>query len=230
MDNENPEWEAVRRLTTEEERYQAVKKVWHNSSVPDPHQELTTFHYRRHLLGLKHSNTPARKCGKRKASHDSSSAKPAKRQRFDTDIIDLKLKELERKKEKDVTRAHDMFRYGMDMLHRDFRINEAQSSRYRGRPHHRRARTAPWDFRYYQMQERRIHEEFMASAQSINSAYSVRANKLLNARDEVRRFDAFYAGLQDSDPRLLSEQQIKENLKLEELLGRFNVAYGAAKD
>uniref|UniRef100_G3MQZ0 Uncharacterized protein n=1 Tax=Amblyomma maculatum TaxID=34609 RepID=G3MQZ0_AMBMU len=194
MDNENPDWEAIRQ-----------------------------------------SNTPARKHCKRKTSHDFSSeySEPAKHQHFDTDIFDLKLRELERNKEEDIMRVHNTFRYDMDMLHRDFKV---QSLRYRGRserlcysggPQHRRARTVPWD--YYQVQKRKVQEQFMANTQSINNEYSARANKLLSARDEVQHFDAFYAGLKDSDSRLLSEQQMEETLKLEKLLRYFSVAYDEAK-
>nr|XP_050026110.1 uncharacterized protein LOC126521453 [Dermacentor andersoni] len=237
-DIENPEWEAVRRLSTDEERYQAVHKIWHNTRIPDPHRELTTFHYRRRMLSLGHAKSqPAKsKRRKRKASRSSSHehTKPAKRQRFDTDIIDLKLKELKRKKEKDVTRAQKTFRDDIHKLHSSLwrPREEPYASHDRGHSdkRHRRAHTAPWDFHYYQSQEMRICEEYRANEESIYNEYRAREYKLLNARDEVRRVDAFYAGLRDSDPRLLSEEQVKEHLKLEETLGCFKKAYRTPRE
>lgn len=238
-DIENPEWEAVRRLSTDEERYQAVQKVWHNSRIPDPHKELTTFHYRRRMLSVKHAkNLPPSKskCRKRKASRSSSHehVKPVKRQRFDTDIIDLKLKELKRKREKDVTRAQRTFRDDIHKLHSSLRRPSEEMYAPHGHGHsdrrHRRVHTAPWDFRYYQSQEMRICEEYRTNEENIYNEYRAREHKLLNARDEVRRVDAFYAGLRDSDPRVLSEEQVKEHLKLEEMLGCFKKFYKTPRE
>ncbi|KAL1419051.1 hypothetical protein MTO96_005168 [Rhipicephalus appendiculatus] len=240
MDNENPEWEAVRCLTTDEERYQAVQAVWHNVKIPDPHKELSTFHYRRRTLSLKHvkKNTPSKsKRRKRKASHSSHhdhSSKPAKRQRLDTDIIDLKLKELKRKKEKDVTKVQRTFNDDIRNLHMSLRTHQETyaSHNHHGQSdrHHRRAHTEPWDLRYFLSQEQRICEEFNANARSIENDYMTREHKLLSAREEVRRVDDFYAGLRDRDPRLLSEKQVKEHFKLEEMLGYFRVVYRAPNE
>lgn len=236
MDNENPDWEAVRRLTTDEERYQAVQAVWHNVEIPDPHKELSTFHYRQRTLRLKRAkkkNTPSKsKRRKRKASHSSHNdhcSKPAKRQRLDTDIIDLKLKELKRKKERDVTKVQETFNDDIRQLHTSLRTQQETYASHdhdgRSDRHHRRAHTEPWDLRYFLSQEQRICEEFKANAQNIESEYMTREHKLLSAREEVRRVDDFYAGLRDKDPRLLSEKQVKEHFKLEEMLGHFKMVY-----
>lgn len=232
MDNENPEWEAVRRLTTDEERYQAVQAVWHNVKIPDPHKELSTFHYRRRTLSLQHAKKTSFKSKhrKRKASHHEHS-KPAKRQRLDTDIIDLKLKELQRKKQKDVTKAQKTFSDDIRQLHMSLtRTNQETYASHNHHKHHRRAHTEPLDFRYYLSQEQRICAEFKASEQSIENEYMTREHKLLSAREEVRRVDDFYAGLRDRDPRLLSEKQVKEHFKLEEMLGHFRVVYRAPNE
>lgn len=236
MDNENPDWEAVRRLTTDEERYQAVQAVWHNVEIPDPHKELSTFHYRQRTLRLKRAkkkNTPSKsKRRKRKASHSSHNdhcSKPAKRQRLDTDIIDLKLKELKRKRERDVTKVQETFNDDIRQLHTSLRTQQETYASHdhdgRSDRHHRRAHTEPWDLRYFLSQEQRICEEFKANAQNIESEYMTREHKLLSAREEVRRVDDFYAGLRDKDPRLLSEKQVKEHFKLEEMLGHFKMVY-----
>ncbi|KAH6928013.1 hypothetical protein HPB50_010593 [Hyalomma asiaticum] len=239
MDNENPEWEAVRSLTTDEERYRAVQVVWHNIRIPDPHKELSTFNYRRHTLSMKHAKNPPSskpKRRKRKASHNSQHehTKPVKRQRFDTDIIDLKLKELKRKREKDVTKAQKTFRDDIRELHMTLMSTsqEMHASHDHGHSskHHRRAHTTPWDFRYYLSQEQRICEEFKANEKSIQSNYMAKEHKLLSARNEVRCVDDFYAGLRDKDPRLLSDKQVREHLKREEMLGYFKVVYKTPKE
>ncbi|KAH9381123.1 hypothetical protein HPB48_010795 [Haemaphysalis longicornis] len=247
LDNDNPAWEALRQLTTEEERYQHVHKVWRSAHVPDPHQELTTFHYRRRVAGLRSKvDTLAVKRGKRRAPHEplpSEGVGPTKRQRFDTDIFDLKLKELERKKARDFTEAKDNLRRNLDRLHRDIRRNEerhASSHSHqrhyhhndgRLQRHHHRSETAPSDYHYWRMQERQIHEEFEASAQCINDKFSVKERQLLTARDEVHRFDAFYVGLhEDFDPRCLSESQLKQQLEAEKALGLFRLYYSPAQD
>ncbi|CAN8005269.1 unnamed protein product [Ixodes hexagonus] len=234
-DNENPEWERLRQLTTDEERYEAVRNVWHNSTIPNPHCELTTFHYRRQMLRVQGAdNTRVPKQHKRKASRSSGSNKPAKRQRMDTDVFDLKLKALERKRSHDVHKAQQNLEWNLGQLRSSVDQNQWQGNFQQGNwqhhRNHRRANTAPWDFRYYQQEEQMLHAQFMAEQESIHHKYSAKENKLLSAREEVRRFDKFYVGLQQADPRKLTEEQLKDQLKMEKLLGKFRQWYKDANN
>lgn len=106
-DNENPQWESMRRLSSEEERYMAVLNVWHSKRIPDPQKDLTTFHHRRRLLGLEHCRLPSsRRHRKRRASGGSGSrSDDAKRQRLDTDIFDKKLEDVEKSREREMAEA-----------------------------------------------------------------------------------------------------------------------------
>jgi hypothetical protein len=45
-DNNNPEWELLRKLETDEERYRAVRMRWRNLIIPDPNQDLTYRNWR----------------------------------------------------------------------------------------------------------------------------------------------------------------------------------------
>lgn len=233
-DNENPEWERLRQLSTDEERYEAVRNVWHNSTIPNPHSELTTFHYRQQILGAQGTrNTPVPKQHKRKASRNCSH-RPAKRQRMDTDVFDLKLKALQRKRSQDFQKARQDLELNLGQLqssiHQNQRRGDFQQGHGSHHRNHRRANTTPWDFRYYQQEEQRLHAQFVAHQDTIHQKYSAKENKLLSAREEVRRFDKFYVGLQQADPTLLTEEQLKEQLNMEKLLGQFRLWYKNAKD
>lgn len=46
LDNNNPEWELLRKLETDEERYRAVRERWRNLTIPDPNQDLTCRNWR----------------------------------------------------------------------------------------------------------------------------------------------------------------------------------------
>lgn len=46
FDNNNPEWELLRKLETDEERYRAVRQRWRNLTIPDPNQDLTCRNWR----------------------------------------------------------------------------------------------------------------------------------------------------------------------------------------
>jgi len=46
VDNNNPEWELLRKLETDEERYRAVRQRWRNLTIPDPNQDLTCRNWR----------------------------------------------------------------------------------------------------------------------------------------------------------------------------------------
>ncbi|XP_037520940.1 serine/arginine repetitive matrix protein 2-like [Rhipicephalus sanguineus] len=108
-DNEDPEWEPMRRLTCDEERYKAVSRVWHSRRAPDPQEDLTTFHYRRRTLGIGRSALPSsRSRRKRKASRDSQrDSDEAKRQRLDTEIFDSKIAEAKQDREREMEKARD---------------------------------------------------------------------------------------------------------------------------
>lgn len=45
-DNNNPEWELLRKLQTDEERYRAVRQRWRNLIIPDPNQDLTYHNWK----------------------------------------------------------------------------------------------------------------------------------------------------------------------------------------
>lgn len=46
-DNFNPEWELLRKLNTDEERYKAVRQRWRSLVIPDPKRDLTFRQWRR---------------------------------------------------------------------------------------------------------------------------------------------------------------------------------------
>ncbi|XP_075552517.1 uncharacterized protein LOC142585561 [Dermacentor variabilis] len=108
-DNNNPQWESVRRLRSDDERYRAVLRVWHSKRIPDPQKDLTLFHYRPRLLGLKRCVLPSsRHQRKRKASCSSGSrSDDAKRQRLDTDIIDKKIEDVKKSRDREMAKAED---------------------------------------------------------------------------------------------------------------------------
>ncbi|XP_071440513.1 uncharacterized protein [Hetaerina americana] len=42
-DNNNPDWQLLQKLETDEERYKAVRERWRNLIVPEPNKDLTCF-------------------------------------------------------------------------------------------------------------------------------------------------------------------------------------------
>lgn len=226
-DNANPAWENIRQLSTDEERYEAVRSVWHNETVPDPNCNLSRYRHRARQLGMSTPKVRKPTLGKghkRKAS-GSVYNNPAKRRRMDTDIFDLKLKELERKTNDDYNAAQHTLELNLQRVREQ--VN-SQMVNY-GYGGHRRCATAPWDMRYWQQhQEELLHYKFMTDTQNIRNKYSARASKLLDARHEVRHFNKFYVGLSGSDPTMLTEWQMGEQLKIEKILGHFKMCYRVA--
>lgn len=45
-DNHDPEWELLRKLDTDDERYKAVRKIWKNLTIPDPKANLSAYNWR----------------------------------------------------------------------------------------------------------------------------------------------------------------------------------------
>ncbi|XP_064473934.1 uncharacterized protein LOC135388358 [Ornithodoros turicata] len=225
-DNANPGWENFRQLSTDEERYEAVRNVWHNARIPDPHRNLSQYKHKQRKL--QHQPTKGRtRRQKRKAPSSSVENPAAKRKRLDTDIFDLKLKELERKTNKDYNAAQHWLELNIQRV-REQVNSQLMFLNYGG---HNRTTSAPWDMRYWQQhQEELLHYKYMTDTQNIRNNYSARASKLLDARHEVRHFNKFYVGLCGTDPTMLSELQMKEQLKIEKLLGHFKMYYLDAKE
>jgi len=53
FDNNNPEWELLRKLETDEDRYRAVRQRWRNLTIPDPNQDLTCRNWRNRQNAIK---------------------------------------------------------------------------------------------------------------------------------------------------------------------------------
>nr|XP_054918718.1 uncharacterized protein LOC126547403 isoform X1 [Dermacentor andersoni] len=87
--NENPAWESLRRLSTEDERYEAARRVYSSKPILDSHEDLSTYAYRRRRsLGRKPIDLgQARRRRERERSNPGSS-KHCKRLRMATEIFD----------------------------------------------------------------------------------------------------------------------------------------------
>lgn len=46
-DNNDPNWEILQKLSTDEERYRVVREKWHQLEIPDPRRDLTCNNFRR---------------------------------------------------------------------------------------------------------------------------------------------------------------------------------------
>lgn len=201
-DNESPEWEPFCGLTTDEERYKAVRKVWHNSAVPDPQLDLSVFNYGRKHVGPKPSNL----CLDRQ-SHERAGS--CNRLRADIEIYDKKIRKVVKEKNRALSKAHEDLNRDMRHLYRTKRKEEkSESLRFQNfsleRKKHRRSHTPPRDSHYWRMQERKIRDDFRAKEEEIMNTHSAKLIKLRRAKEEVSRFNTFYAGLLDSDPLMLS--------------------------
>jgi hypothetical protein len=53
LDKNNPEWELLRKLETDEERYRAVRQRWRNLTIPNPNQDLTCRNWRSRQNAIK---------------------------------------------------------------------------------------------------------------------------------------------------------------------------------
>ncbi|KAH8021906.1 hypothetical protein HPB51_018755 [Rhipicephalus microplus] len=125
-DNEDPEWEPMRRLTCDEERYWAVSRVWHSRTAPEPQEDLTIFHYRRRRLGIVCLARPScRRHRKRKASCDSErDSDEAKRRRLDTEIFDRKIEKAETDREREMEKAREKLDRGLREVREERRRRE----------------------------------------------------------------------------------------------------------
>lgn len=86
-DNNDPEWDLLRKLETDEERYRVVREQWRQLEIPDPRRDLTCHNYRRNRSaqssrGTKTGNLQVRQARKRTRSADDNEESACKRRRM----------------------------------------------------------------------------------------------------------------------------------------------------
>ncbi|PSN34884.1 hypothetical protein C0J52_16732 [Blattella germanica] len=202
-DNFNPEWELLRKLETDAERYTAMRKRWKNLVIPDPNQELTFQTWR-----MNNRSAPSTS-----ATFSQSTSNAC----TDTDSID------QRKRSENIASSNHKRVHSEDPT---TGRNEAPTAK-RART---QSCTTIYDTKLKQLQDvEQVHLEYDRARHAVEERSSIKYRNLLEACDEVKAFHMFYRGLdpksESGDTLYLSDVEIQELWNTEHLYEQYKQFY-----
>ncbi|XP_064472750.1 uncharacterized protein LOC135387521 [Ornithodoros turicata] len=221
-DNQNPEWDNIRRLSADKARYNAVRELWSNPALPDPHRNLTWYnHKRRGDVADPVSNGGQ----KRKASTNYDTMKHAKRRHVDTYIYDKEPKKLEKKISKECYTSCEVLEDKTEEIRNEMHdLGNTEFPRSRARY---RSSTGVSGVGFWQgTQEATLYRTYEDSTAGIRNQYGAQILKHLCGLQEFKDFNTSCIGLvDDSDSSRLSRRQMKDQRKIDDFMEHIKFMY-----
>ncbi|XP_049794108.1 enolase-phosphatase E1-like [Schistocerca nitens] len=229
-DNNNPEWELLKKLETDEERYKAVRLRWRNLVIPNPNKNLTyrsrgywiTDKSQKQISEVKPNPVVTGKSRKRTHSADPTEHHvPAKRQRtFScTEVFDRKMLDVQ----KNLSRERNAI----------LQQHERAVQNLVNKTNHQLQCYSPGSFNDERI--RALHVQNVVELRykcdnrlaAVESESMNQLRALEKAMEEVRVFNSFYQGLEEGcdDALLLTDEQLLEVLEEDHLYECFNEFY-----
>ncbi|XP_049942099.1 uncharacterized protein LOC126419063 [Schistocerca serialis cubense] len=229
-DNNNPEWELLKKLETDEERYKAVRLRWRNLVIPNPNKNLTyrsrgywiTDKNQKQISEVKPNPVVTGKSRKRTHSADPTEHHvPVKRQRtFScTEVFDRKMLDVQ----KNLSRERNAI----------LQQHERAVQNLVNKTNHQLRCYSPGSFNDERI--RALHVQNVVELRykcdnrlaAVESESMNQLRALEKAMEEVRVFNSFYQGLEEGcdDALLLTDEQLLEVLEEDHLYECFNEFY-----
>uniref|UniRef100_A0A1B6E0K9 Uncharacterized protein n=1 Tax=Clastoptera arizonana TaxID=38151 RepID=A0A1B6E0K9_9HEMI len=214
-DNEDKEWDLLRKLNNDGERYKAVRGRWRSLTIPDPKKNLTYRHWRsrNNLPPLRNiCINPLRQINNERAEH------------FCTELFDVNINQLVRRLE--FKRQELRNRLQRDLGTLGYRQQLEQE---------KMAIEGCSGRMWYNLYQYHIQE-----VNNLRNKYEMEFNREENisrmciaslkaASEEVFAFEKFYQGLDDNNPEgssvLLTKTEIKELMETENMLNVYERYY-----
>ncbi|XP_067120554.1 filamin-A-interacting protein 1-like [Centruroides vittatus] len=248
LDTDDPEWERVKTLTTEEERYRAVKNRWHSHSVPNPHKDLTSQSFRLRRSKKEGSTAHHNINRKRSATGDPVGIIRNKRQKTEsvpcTKILDRKIKDEKRSYRKKIDMEESIYFKELHKIKYDGQKNrndllEAYKKKFLQNVHLRSiyaGRAKEWK-EYIEMvisdrekkQKEAARKRYVDEKDKLYDDHRQKVDKLYKAREEIFKFNQFYCGFNQLNPTVVEKKRAEEIKKTEEMYKAFAKMYSPAR-
>ncbi|KAJ9579930.1 hypothetical protein L9F63_004403 [Diploptera punctata] len=224
-DNNNPEWELLRKLDTDEERYRAMRERWRNLVIPDPNENLTCLSWR-----LSHNSLSSVSINNCKISDSAStaltdpkvdkidSASTSNQNRKRPLSVDSALIRNEGpvKKHARTQSCTTVYEVKLEQLRKNI---ELEQQRIDNEEH---------DLVHLTDVER-IHQRFDQARRTVQDSSMNKVKILEKACEEVRAFHSFYSGLDpeshSGDTFYLTNTQLQELWETERLYDQYKKFY-----
>ncbi|XP_023218631.1 uncharacterized protein LOC111620862 isoform X3 [Centruroides sculpturatus] len=251
IDIDDPEWERVKTLTTDEERYSAVKNCWNSDSVPNPHKDLTSHSFR--LRRMKKEGYIAQQSinRKRTATGDPVGIIGNKRQKTEsipcTDILDRKIedeKKLYREKldfeesiyfktlhkitfDSQKNRNNILEEYMQKLMQN---VQSPSSNRLLYAESVKQWRECNEMFIYKKEREDKetARKRYTDTKEKLSNDHQQKIDKLYKAREEILKFNQFYC-VNQLNPTIIEKRRAEEIKITEEMYNAFTKMYSPAR-
>jgi len=218
-DNYNPEWQKLGCLTTDDERYKAVRDRWRSLVPPDPHKDLTYRQWRQKNKKdtvLSNNNSIWNPADMHKQYQESE------RTLYCTTIFDNKIKKL----------VHEIEQSRREILRqreRDFELLAKKQDEAQRHLINRRCHGFLALLHKQHIEECRnlknLHDQEIKRITAINEE---KIRVLKKASEEVVWFQQFYKGVGDESDEVclyMTEEQVQELQETEDLLDSYSTMY-----
>ncbi|XP_067143028.1 GRIP and coiled-coil domain-containing protein-like [Centruroides vittatus] len=247
----DPEWERVKILTTDEERYSAVKNCWNSDSVPNPHKDLTSHSFRLRRMKKEGSIAQHSINRKRTATGDPVGIIGNKRQKTEsipcTDILDRKIEE-EKKLYREkldfeesnyfkalhkITFDSQKNRNNVLELYMQKVMENVQSSSinhllYAEDLKKWREYNEMFIFRKEKEDKEVARKRHTDTKEKLFDDHQKKINKLNKAREEILKFNQFYC-VDQLNPTVIEKSRAEEIKITEEMYNAFTKMYSPAR-
>ncbi|PNF34963.1 hypothetical protein B7P43_G15619 [Cryptotermes secundus] len=254
-DNNNPDWELLRKLETDEERYRAMRQRWRNLTTPNPNQDLTYRNWRIHQKANKLTKSAAqtsnyaiiqqtrasdsgasvsmqdhhkRTLSDEQASIDHQPRMKHSRTQSCTAVYDKKLEQLRKNIQHEKQQIYDQEHAALIRLN----MKQTQEMNYLQNFCRTYGNIEQIRWLYYQQKwdVEQVQKKFDEARLAVDRANLSQVQILEKACEEVQAFHKFYQGLDhdsDADALFLSESQLEELWETERLYDQYGKFYSA---
>ncbi|XP_067129153.1 putative leucine-rich repeat-containing protein DDB_G0290503 [Centruroides vittatus] len=251
IDIDDPEWEKVKTLTTDEERYSAVKNCWNSDSVPNPHKDLTSHSFR--LMRMKKEGYIAQHSinRKRTATGNPVGIIDNKRQKTEsvpcTDILDRKIEEEKKLYREKLDFEESTYFKALHKIAFDSQKNRNNVLEEYMQKFMQNVQSPSINLLLYAesvKQWREYNEIFIYkkekedkevarkrhtdAKEKLFNDHQQKIDKLYKAREEILKFNQFYC-INQLDPTVVEKSRAEEIKMTEEMYNAFTKMYSPAR-
>ncbi|XP_046391904.1 uncharacterized protein LOC124160180 [Ischnura elegans] len=251
-DNNNPEWQLLQKLETDEERYKAVRKRWRNLIVPEPNKDLTCFTWCRKNHSVPQSPIEAPKNVRIRTSSEEDINKGRKRTfsacTIDspirrgrgmrqtekrvrtvscTRVYDDKIATLRRHVSEECLKIDRERMYALEGLEKKFLFEKRSLSNWALNTGYSIYRELNELDRTHKMLRQNVASSYEDLSSQVWEKKASEINTLEAASQEVLAFHKFYQGLDTSAPEsmVLTEEQMEEIEEINDMYDAFGRFY-----
>ncbi|XP_022244728.1 uncharacterized protein LOC111086389 [Limulus polyphemus] len=249
-DIENPEWDQIRQLKTDEQCYRIVRNLWKNTSVPNSNRNLTFHLFQKRRLQNKFKLARTVRSGKKRVcSNDIVFITPNKRlctrNKSCTEIFDEKIQKYHEQLTEHQQKLQVVMKESQETLKTLFKLKHAEITyahcfhmakfrRYNPKKRTRLMQQSYWSMKkdlaelesWQDEQRNNLYYEHKKQIHTISTEFEKILKSLRQAKEEVLNFSKFYVGLgSEKDTTLLTGTQLLEVKETERMYKQYSLFY-----